>query len=212
MARDYSGKRGNGRRPSQGRGKPASRARKPGTPGWVWLLCGLTVGLLLAIGVFIFTRPTGGHTRLVDQPLPPSRTAKQAPVESATMPKGKPAPAPKQQPRFSFYDMLPNYKIVIPQKKYRSPEQKANPTVDNPGQYLIQVASFRDYADADHMKAKLALLGIESDIKKATISNGQTWYRVRIGPSQDTSKLNHILGLLQSHSIDSLVMRVSSNS
>ncbi len=220
MARDYSGSRGNGRNTrkpqrtrSNGRGarrpqaRRAGRRKKPATPGWVWLLFGLTAGLLLAIAAYVFTRPAGERARVTRQPLPAVQTPEPAPKQ-----KQEQAPPRAEQPRFSFYNMLPNDEIVIPQTKYRSPEQKANPTVDNPGSYVIQVASFRDYADADTMKAKLALLGIQSVIQKATISDGQTWYRVRIGPSQDTDKLNHILSLLQSNDIDSLVVRVSASS
>lgn len=219
MARDYSGKRGNGRSGGNGRGRAsasnghgnaAGRNKRPrrqptrGTPGWVWLFFGLTVGLLVAIGIYIATRPTGGVERLVGQPLP----IEEPPAITAS-PATAPALPPKQDPRFSFYDMLPKYEIVIPQVEYRSPEQKANPEVNNPGLYLIQVASFRDYGDADTMKARLALLGIEADIREATLASGETWYRVRIGPEQDTDRINTILARLQDNQIDSMLMRVN---
>jgi len=223
MARDYAGRGshsgnrgrggakgrgGNARRTpksTNGRKRQAPAPRRAGIPGWVWLFCGVTVGLMLAMGAYIATRPVGRHMSTVEQTLParvppgPSRSAKQQP------------PPPKSKPRFSFYEMLPNYEVVIPKERNRSPAQQAHPQVAKDGTYVIQVASFKQLSSANAEKAKLALLGIESQIQKSDGDNGTTWYRVRVGPSRDTQRLNHVLSLLKQNHVDSLVMRVRQN-
>lgn len=229
MARDYAGRgsrNGNrGRGGAKGRGGNARRApkrangrkrqapasrrapapRRAGIPGWVWLFCGVTVGLVLAMGAYIATRPVGRHMSTVEQTL--STRVSPKPAGNAK----QPAPPPKSKPRFSFYEMLPNYEVVIPKERNRSPAQKAHPQVDQGGTYVIQVASFKQLRSANAEKAKLALLGIESQIQKSAGDNGTTWYRVRVGPSQDTQRLNRVLSLLKQNNVDSLVMRVRQN-
>ncbi len=224
MPRDYSGRgRGGGgrsrnSRPSGGsrrntrrtpaanrRKSPARKGGRAALPGWVWLFCGLSLGLLVAGGIYIATRPVRRHMSTVLQTLP----ARPGPTHAA-----KPAPAAStapSKPQFDFYRMLPNYEVVIPKEKDRTPAQKAHPQVAKGGTYVIQVASFKDRKSADAEKAKLALLGIEAQIQQATTSGGQVWYRVRVGPSQDTKRLDRVLSLLKQHHVDSLVMRARTN-
>lgn len=218
MPRDYAASNGrsqrqksrgaqNRRRPNNRR-RPQSRQPAQRTPGWVWLFCGLTVGLLFAIGVYIYVKPVQqGNRQMARQPAPqqPSQrhraTAKASPPASHGLP-------PKEKPRFDFYDMLPKYQVVIPQEQYRTQQQKESPKVTQPGQYVIQVGSFKDYSAANSVKAKLALIGLEANIQKAKLQSGQTWYRVRLGPEDSTHKVNAMLKRLKAHDIDSMVMKV----
>ncbi len=71
----------------------------------------------------------------------------------------------------------------------------------------MQAGSFKSYADADKRKAKMALLGVESEIEKVTIDSATTWYRVRVGPEKDLNKVNGILKTLRDNGIESLLMR-----
>lgn len=49
------------------------------------------------------------------------------------------------------------------------------------GQYVVQLASFRYYSQAEKFKAKLLLKGF--DVKIATVNRGSLqWYRVMLGP------------------------------
>lgn len=49
------------------------------------------------------------------------------------------------------------------------------------GEYLLQAGSFRKTGDADRMRGELLLNGFESHIQSVVI-NGNTWYRVHVGP------------------------------
>ncbi len=47
--------------------------------------------------------------------------------------------------------------------------------------YAVQLAAFRNYQDADELKAKLILQGYPTTISSASV-NGTVWYRLSIGP------------------------------
>lgn len=201
MARDYSHRRGN----SPKRRRPAAKSGKSNNlPGWVSMFAGLSIGLAIAGGVYIYYKPLTQES--ADNVAPAARQDGNKPARDAN---GLP---PKEPGRFAFYEMLPNYEIVIQyegeQPKTDKPTAAQTPKqVEEPGQYIVQAGSFKTYEDADKRKAKMALLGVESEIEKVTIDNATTWYRVRVGPEKNLDKVNGILRTLRDNGIESLLMR-----
>ncbi|GAB3672031.1 SPOR domain-containing protein [Salinisphaera aquimarina] len=234
MSRDYSSRRNNpptkGKRAAPQRRKPAAKSKPQkrsgggGPPGWVWMLCGLCIGLTVAAGFYVFGRPAGTPAREQMSIATPNESASKAPA--ADEPAEAAAPAQKEEePRFSFYKMLPNYEVVIPEEEY--PEKKTSshsstpageppapakpqpttPKVDEPGSYIIQAGSFSTFADADRRKAELALLGVSARIVDVDLASGKTVYRVQSNVIGSSSKLNDMLKRLRENRIDTLVMR-----
>lgn len=178
----------------QRRGAPQRHARpRQDLPGWLWLMVGASLGLAAAAIVYI-ARPPGPAA-------PPSRAAATAPAQK------KIELPPKEKPRFSFYEVLPSYEVVIPREKDKGGGKSAD--IAEPGEYVIQVGSFRGQPEAEAQKAKLALLGIESRVEKVTIDNRDTWYRVRIGPEKDLAKIHSILTRLDENNVQALLMKVT---
>lgn len=190
MAKDYAHKGNGGRQTSSGRSMP----------GWVWLLVGVALGFAGAVGYYI-TRPAQVEAALEKV------TEKKPGKKKITIP-------PKEPSRFAFYELLPNYEVVIPKEQLGKPAPKPAPGAAPPpaeaapGRYLIQVGSFRDRKEAEQQKANLALLGVESRVEKVTIDNEQTWYRVRIGPEKDQARVEGILARLEENDIKAMVMMV----
>lgn len=245
MARDYSSRRNsstNGKKRSNNtRRKPAAKpnkqraARGGGPPGWVWLLCGLCIGLTVAAGFYIFGRPAGtsASSQQVQIATPEQSKDQGKPAQGDDDGAKQSASADSQdsEPRFSFYKMLPNYEVVIPEEEYpdekksashsssshsssspvgEPPPPKTQPTtpkVDEPGQYVIQAGSFSTYDDADRRKAELALLGVSAQIVDVDLSSGKTVYRVQSDTISSSDKLNSTLKRLRDNRIDTLVMR-----
>lgn len=56
------------------------------------------------------------------------------------------------------------------------------------GGYLLQVGAFPNPADAETLKARLALQGFVATVQAASI-NGQAYYRVRLGPFRAATTL-----------------------
>ena len=120
---------------------------------------------------------------------------------------------PKEESRFSFYEILPSYEVVVPRDEGSSDRAPAKTpaAVPEPGTYVIQVGSFRAEKDADRMRANLALLGIESRIERVTIDNKDNWFRVRVGPESSEARTNAVLRQLAENQIDAFLVRVDRN-
>ena len=72
--------------------------------------------------------------------------------------------------------------------------------------YLLQVGAFPNPADAETMKAKLAMQGFMANVQSVTI-NGQTFHRVRLGPFSSASALEAIKQRLASAGISSIALK-----
>jgi cell division protein FtsN len=56
----------------------------------------------------------------------------------------------------------------------------------------LQVGAFEDPSEADNLKAKLALNGIEASSQRAQIGDGRIVHRVRIGPFGNPEDMNPV--------------------
>ena len=68
-----------------------------------------------------------------------------------------------------------------------APASALPPPAANSG-YLLQVGAFPNAADAEALKAKLALQGFVASVQPSNI-NGQTYHRVRLGPFTSATEL-----------------------
>ena len=169
------------------------------------MLFGLAIGLSVALAIYVNAR----NARVAAKPPPPSQA--EAPSVAAA-PAEKPAPQTKEpgQPppqRFEFYDMLPNFEVIIPEREADVSTDTEKSAVVEPGTYVLQAGSFTEYADADRRRAQLALQGIESTIQRVTIDD-KTYHRVRIGPIDDLDRLNMLRTRLRQADIDVLRIRM----
>ena len=80
---------------------------------------------------------------------------------------------------FDFYNTLPEDSSNYANEPIQEPKQE-NRLVD----YYIQVGAFSRQEPADNLKAKLALMGFESVIMSAKISDS-TFHRVSVGPYEE---------------------------
>ena len=123
---------------------------------------------------------------------------------------GTAAPPPVEEtkdPRFTFYDMLPNFEVVIPEEEPDVSLDRQPQAVLEPGLYVLQAGSFSTFADADRRRAELALHGIESTIQRVTIDD-KAYHRVRIGPTDDLDELNLLRSRLRAAQVDVLRIRL----
>jgi cell division protein FtsN len=186
MARDYK----HSKRSSGGSGLS-------GTAGFV---AGLAVGLAVAVGVYLFDRrPESRTTQVASAPMTRDEAS------AAT----KPAPASQEEAtQYDYYEMLPKFEVVIPEEDGRvASGSNATTAVQKPGAYILQAGSFRNHADADRVRALIAMQGVESKIQKVTIDK-DTWHRVRVGPITNLQTLEETRSKLRQARIDALVIRV----
>jgi cell division protein FtsN len=188
---------------AQRKRRRSSRKRQQEYPGWLWMLFGLALGLAVAFAVYVKDR----------RPVVVAETAPQpASLQSALDANGEAEvpvqpPAEERESRFTFYDMLPNFEVVIPEEEPDVALDAEPQAIVEPGLYVLQAGSFTLHTDADRRRAELALHGIESQIQRVMIDD-KTYHRVRIGPTDDLNELNMLRSRLRTAQIDVLRIRL----
>ena len=176
--------------------KPApQRSSNKGSP----FFSGLLVGLLLGVGASLAVTM---YLKGADSPFAEKKVSTQKPgllgheVSIEKLPK-EPSAAENASPKeenpnkgdnkFDFYTILPETESTVTEQ-----EIKNNTKTVKKDNYFLQVGAFPDEADADNMKAKLALQGFEAVVQTATIPEKGVWHRVRVGPLNDVDQINKI--------------------
>src|ERR1700761_809569 len=183
MARDYKPKRA----------QPASFS------GWLGLGAGLGLGLAVAGVVYLKDHKLDAPAASAGKPIKKRSHSNDVPEAGES--------APDDSKTYAFYEMLPKFEVVVPEKdKDVRPDIKPLPETRS-GTYVLQVGSYKNFADADRVHAKLALQGIESNVQKVTVDS-DTWHRIRIGPISKLDELNRMRQILRKADVDVLVIRV----
>jgi len=184
--------------------KPMARSRNKSqpTPGWVWLLIGLTIGLMVAAAVYV-------RDDLPKLDLSNKNTANTGSTDAREVRKSTPKsiPAPKKTP-YSFYDLLPEMEVAIPEEELGEIQKRKPRPSTSPEKFIMQVGSFTQFKDADRMKASLALLGLEANIQTVTIDGKSTRHRVRLGPYDDFERLSTARKQLRKNNIDLILLKI----
>jgi cell division protein FtsN len=177
-----------------------------GTPGWLWLLAGILIGLGLAW--YLWSKG------FIPQPRVDSTAAEESVEPAGPIDTDEVAPAGKEQRKspYDFFTVLPEMEVVVPEQELsaksrpaETPAAQAQTQADT-GSYLLQVGSFRDISDAEQFKARLALLGVAGQIQSVTV-NDATWHRVRVGPVKGVQAADAMRTKLANNGIESLVMK-----
>jgi cell division protein FtsN len=180
-------------------------------PGWMWMIFGLAIGLSVAFAIYMKDRrETMPLQSVAQQPASMSGPMEREPVATNPEPVADATAAAeeKAEPRFSFYNMLPSFEVVIPEEESDVSRDREVEAIQEPGTYVLQAGSFAALADADRRRAELALLGLESRIQRVSIDD-KTFHRVRIGPVSDLDELNLIRNQLRQAKIDVLRIRLA---
>jgi len=175
-------------------------------PGWIWMLAGLTIGLFVALLVYIKDN-SSGKLIITETVAKVFQQQKQTDTRGVKKDHATAPPKPENnKPKFDFYTILPELEVAIPELELLN-ETDNSKTKNTNQQYMLQAGSFKKFTEADKLKARLALQGIEANIQKVKINDTDTWHRVRIGPLNTITSLNKVRRRLRSMGIASIVVR-----
>jgi len=196
---------------------PAQRRpqRHPPRHPWRWYVAGLASGVLLTWAVYNPEKFPEGLRQAFSNASPRKL------VGRSTASTEKKAP----DTRFEFYTMLPEMEVAVPEETLNRPAPRILPSAGDkpaatpPGatadtatgagdHYLLQVGSFRNRADAERLKANLALLGLQASIQTVSIDGTQTWNRVRAGPYTGLAALKRARARLRENRYRSIVLKI----
>jgi len=173
-----------------------------GFSGWTGLALGLAIGLAVAAGIWHYkSRPPADASV-------PAKQKKREPASARDEGADKdPAADSGTGTTYDFPEKLKHQEILIPEKEKDLHHDVRAPPVTRPGTYYLQAGSFRNEADADRVRAKLALTGTESKVQKVSVDT-ETFYRVRMGPYTDLDALNRARTRLKQADIDAILVSV----
>jgi len=197
MARDY--------KPT-----PQKSSNSKGSPFFAGLLIGLLLGVGASVALTMFIKGVDSpfEDKKINAPSSKELAAKTPKTkdkntEENAVPQEESPNGTKPANDFDFYTILPDTESTVTEQ-----EIKDNATTVKKDSYFLQVGAFQNEADADNMKAKLALQGFEAVVQTATIQDKGTWHRVRVGPLNDIDQINKIRGDLTTGGFNTDLIKV----
>ena len=170
---------------------------------------GLLVGLCLALAVALYLSKMPSPFVSRDKPAEADKSAaaKTAPKFEPVKPEPAPQAGKSGEPktRLDFYTILPGKEEVVPDKDVSQGAPASGARVV----YYLQAGAFQNAADADNLKARLALAGLEAQIQTATVPDKGVWHRVRMGPYTNAQDLEKVRAAMRENKIESAVIKVS---
>jgi cell division protein FtsN len=161
---------------------------------FVGILIGLVLGLAIALGVawYINKMPNPFKEKQQAATPPPPKTQPTAKV------------AEDKGPRFTFPEILKGEEKSA--AKSEKSDKASTPTAREA--FFLQAGSFQNAPDADNLKARLALVGVEASIQTTNLPDKGVWHRVRVGPYTDVEELNRIRSILKQNGVESALVKV----
>jgi cell division protein FtsN len=87
------------------------------------------------------------------------------------------------------------------------PAAAAGAAAKEGNRFMVQMGSFRNLADADRMRAQVALLGVVAEVQQVALNNGDKVFRVRSGVV-DNAESGRIQQRLKENSVATMLMRL----
>ena len=161
-----------------------SNSRKKGSNLFLGLFIGYALGLVSAIGVWMYIHQAPSPFIQNEKPevstkIKPSENGNIALKEMLILDNSQGQNKDQnEKTRFEFYEMLPGNEEPVTEIEL----QKAAEQPILKDKYYLQLGSFKDTEDAENLKAKIAMLGMEAYVQSADLSEKGMWHRVRVGP------------------------------
>jgi cell division protein FtsN len=199
------------------------------------IFIGLFLGLVIATGVawYLNSRPSPFLDRPASSVVQPRSMVPESSKPSQEAQTSAPANTAEEKPRFDFYQILPSGEQSDrpPKKTAREPESskteapvtkpevpaskpevalakpELSPSKSREALYL-QAGAFQKQSDADNLKARLALMGLEAKVASATLPDNQVWHRVRLGPYTRAEEAERVRSVLKQNGINGSLIRV----
>lgn len=145
----------------------------------------------------------------------------QKPAEGVPPPAAPPAQAPAQPPKDELQQVVERIEAAAKTKTAAAPAPAAPAAAapaapaapaaaaaagDEKYVYYLQAGAFREMADAENQRAKLALMGFEASVSDRTTDAG-VLHRVRMGPYTQVEAMNKARSKLSENGVDVSVVR-----
>jgi len=187
-----------------------STSNKKGSTLLLGLFIGYVLGLVSAIGVWMYIHQAPSPFIQSKEPEI-STKIKTSKNENETLKEKQKSERnvaqngdTNEKPRFEFYQMLPGNEEPVTEKQFQKAAQQ--PSLKD--KYYLQAGSFQNTEDAENLKAKIAMLGMEAYVQSANLSEKGKWHRVRVGPFTKIDDINKARSSLLQSGIKANLIKV----
>ncbi|HEU4622016.1 MAG TPA: SPOR domain-containing protein [Burkholderiaceae bacterium] len=186
------------------------------------IVIGIAIGLTIAAGIalFISKAPNPFSNQNKDNATA-QRHGASPPARSSPAPSPAPSIAPSARDYAGSPDWLPSDKPSA-EPRATEPARKAPPAESAPpsspsaeqgaadasSRLFLQAGAFKSQADADAMKARLALMGYDAKVS-SVVRGSDTWYRVRLGPYAGAERADKVRQSLAQNGIKASVVKAA---
>lgn len=200
---------------------PAARYQRGNTVSG--LLIGLLIGILIAAGIaayinfgpkpFVMPKPdasagkpvqsapaTGGNTPIALPGKPGDRPVTTTTTPAPAAPQSTAAAAEGEKTKFDFYKILPGGETA-------SAPLPTKPTETAADKVALQAGAYQDPSEADNLKARLAMMGVEAKVQRVDLGEKGVFYRVRLGPFDTPADADEMRTKLASEGIETSVVK-----
>lgn len=200
---------------------------------WVGLLIGLCIGVAIAVAAVVYMNrspnPFASNKAQVTRPTPDTppptvtQNARQPEVltPQGAVPRNGQTPAvngaqvpadPNKPPgeKYDFYEKLMETgegREPKPQPPAKPPEAQPPAQVLPPKGTYLQLGAFQSETDADNLKAKLAMMGVEANIQTNEVEGRGVLHRVRVGPFQSVADLDKMRDQIKNSGLEVAVVK-----
>ena len=183
--------------------RPREKKRKPVGGTLLGIFIGLVLGLAIATAAAIYV--TNAPVPFVNKTQQQRATTPQADQKLAEAAKAGAA----EKPKFDFYKILPGQEEPVTDRELKSAAARQAEKSGAPRDlYFVQAGAFQNPADADNLKARLALMGLQASVEPANLPDKGTWYRVRLGPYTQLDEINRVRQTLAQNAIDASLVKI----
>lgn len=188
--------------------RAAGRRSRGGTLLGVFI--GLVIGVLMSFGVVWYMKkaelPFRDKGVRAERPAGTEGDQPEAPLPGKP---GERTGTTGDKPRFEFYKILPGSQEAAPAPAptpapapaAAAPAGGKSAEAKAPADAWLQVGAFQQATDADNLKARLALLGLDASVQEVAIPEKGRMYRVRTGPFASIEEMNRARALLSQNGI-----------
>ncbi len=166
---------------------------------------GFVLGLLSAIGIWMYISKGPSPFISPDKPDSLSKNGSQAQKGVQAPGAGEKTKLANEKSGLTFYEILPN--VGEPAAEQQPKQATQQPASQD--KYFLQAGSFQNAGDADNLKAKLAMLGVEATIQDINLPEKGVWHRVRAGPYANMDDINKVRTTLQQNGLQSSLIKVN---
>ena len=196
--------------------------------GWILILMGIATICFFSYVIYHFKQEKESPVAVVtEKPILASSTPQKIATEEKTIkipqkeikkhPPKKTVAAKQEknlalnatdnEPKYDFYQLLPEMKVNVPVPDETQPVLNAVLSHPKTEHYVLQIASLQTQAEALQVQKAISTMQYKTFIQSYQAPDHTTWYHVMVGPFNDLAAAQKEQNDLDAHQIEAMLIK-----